>query len=91
MDECGNGWYRGELEFVGVVSLMCDGMLLFLCEVFAVCMEYCLSVGGCDGIVEGGRLGCLCRECVSVDVFFLVRVTLLEGWFRCSLFSVLVD
>ena len=63
MDECGNGWHHGELEFVGVVFLMCDGMLLFLCEVFVVCMELCLSVDGCDGVVEGGRLGCVVGVC----------------------------
>ena len=65
--------------------------MLFFCEMFVVCMELCLSVDGCDGNVEGRRLGCLCRGCVTVDVFFPVRVTLLEGWFHCSLFNVLVD
>ena len=43
--------------------------MLFFCEMFVVCMELCLSVDGCDGNVEGRRLGCLCRGCVTVDVF----------------------
>ena len=52
--------------------------MAFSCEIFVFCMELCL------------RLGRLCRGCVSVDVLFPVHVTLLEGWFRCRFFNVVV-
>ena len=93
----GIGWYVEVGGFgwmsVVMVGIMVNWSLWVWCfNVWSVCGLYgVMFISGWVWWCCGRRKVGLCRGCVSVDVFFPVRVTLLEVWLRCSLFSVLVD